>query len=79
MASYLRLFQTFFPRVGNDMDHEKIKQWTFFSTTTNNYALDPLLANLALRNYVIKVYLSPGSRFKTKRVGLKESLHNMYE
>ena len=51
----------------------------FFSTTTNDYALDPLLANFALRNYVIKVYLSPGSIFKTKRVGLKESIHNMYE
>ena len=52
----------------------------FFSTTTNDYALDPLLANLALRNYVIKVYLSPGEAdLKTKRVGLKESIHNTYE
>ena len=41
----------------------------FFSTTTNDYALDPLLANLALRNYVIKVYLSPGSRFKNQAGG----------
>ena len=77
MASYLRLFQTFFPRVGNDMDHEKIKQWTFFSTTTNNYALDPLLANLALRNYVIKVYLSPGSRFKNQ-AGRFERIDTQY-
>ena len=79
MASYLRLFQTFLSRVGNDIDQEESTNGPFFSTTTNNYALDPLLANLALRNYVIKVYLSPGSIFKTKRVGLKESIHNMYE
>ena len=71
MASYLRLFQTFLPRVGNDIDQEKSTNGPFFSTTTNNYALDPLLANLALRNYVIKVYLSPGSRFKNQAGGFE--------
>ena len=45
----------------------------------SKYALGPLLANFALRNYVIKVFPSPGSRFKTERAGLKESIHNMYE
>ena len=76
ITSYPRLFQTFFPRIGNDMDQEKLNQW---ANVFQQQKICSWPSNFILRNYVIKVFLSPGSRFKTKRVGLKESIHNMYE